>query len=65
MKSYGKCYCGDPIIVRSYKLKGVGGNYRRLFRCRKSVAHSYSDAQIAEMDIDIDYYKKIFERANK
>lgn len=65
MKSFGKCYCGEPIIVRSYKLKGSKSNFRRLFRCKKSVSHSYSDAQIAEMDIDIEYYKRIFEGIKK
>ena len=57
--NFGKCgECGDPIITREYKVRGGRNNFRRLYRCKKSVAHSYTDAQLNEMDIDIDYYKK-------
>ena len=58
MSRYGSCgVCGAKVKARFYKIKGQAAK-RVLYRCERTIAHSYSDAQLAELEIDIEYYKR-------
>ena len=58
-----KCtICFSKIVPRLYKLKSGEKHFRRLMCCSKTVAHSYTDHQIREFGIDVEFYKEYSEK---
>ena len=50
MKTHGKCHCGEPIVEATYKLKTGVHNFRRVFRCKKTISHTHSEEDLSVFD---------------
>lgn len=56
MKSFGKCEkCGSKIVARNYKLRTGLKDFKQYFSCEKTTAHSLTQDEI--MEIDVDYHR--------
>lgn len=51
MKSHGACHCGGKIVEKKYKLKEGYNNFKVFYRCQKDITHSYTEEQLADIDI--------------
>lgn len=49
--------CGSETVERNYRTVQGFNSYRRVFRCKESISHNYTDKELHDMGIDIEFYK--------